>query len=258
MEVSGRIWINRNQASYLGRGRIELLEQVKLHGSILQAAKAMKMSYKAAWDSINTMNNLSPINLVERVSGGRGGGGTRVTEAGENAIRTFRECERVQERLFEVIGDSLEDWNLAIEKMRRISMKTSARNHFSGVVRRVKRGAVNAEVLLDIGGAEICAVITNASVGELGLDVGTNASAIIKANWVMLATGNLEKISARNCLKGVVSEITKGEVSAEVKLKVGDRNLVSVVTNDAVENLELEVGKEAWAIIKASNVLIGI
>jgi molybdopterin-binding protein len=67
------------------------------------------------------------------------------------------------------------------------------------------------------------------------------------------------KLSARNILKGKVVKVTKGAVNAEVILELpGGTQLVSIITNTSVENLGLKDGKEAYAIIKASNIMVGI
>jgi molybdopterin-binding protein len=67
------------------------------------------------------------------------------------------------------------------------------------------------------------------------------------------------KISARNILKGKVVNVTPGAVNSEVTIELpGGTRLVSIITNTSVENLGLSVGKEAYAIIKASNVIVGV
>ena len=66
------------------------------------------------------------------------------------------------------------------------------------------------------------------------------------------------KISARNQIKGVVLDIQAGAINSLVILKVGDASIKASVTNDAVEELGLKIGEEAYAIIKASNVMIGV
>jgi molybdopterin-binding protein len=67
------------------------------------------------------------------------------------------------------------------------------------------------------------------------------------------------KISARNILKGKVVKIVHGAVNSEVIIELpGGTRLVSIITNSSVENLGLAEGKEAYAIIKASNVMVGI
>ena len=66
------------------------------------------------------------------------------------------------------------------------------------------------------------------------------------------------KISARNVLAGTVQNVTKGAVNAEVTLTLGGgEKVVSIITNASVDRLELKNGKAAWAVIKASDVMIG-
>lgn len=91
MRVQGRFWIREQDKNFLGHGKVELLERIAQSGSISKAAKEMRMSYKAAWDSIDLMNNVANEPLVVRVTGGKGGGGTQITQKGLEAIRIFRE-----------------------------------------------------------------------------------------------------------------------------------------------------------------------
>lgn len=90
-KVKGSIWIEINNAAFIGAGRIMLLEGIKKHGSITLAAKSMKMSYRQAWELIDSMNKQSKKPLVETTSGGAGGGGTKITKQGEIAINLFRD-----------------------------------------------------------------------------------------------------------------------------------------------------------------------
>jgi molybdopterin-binding protein len=66
------------------------------------------------------------------------------------------------------------------------------------------------------------------------------------------------KVSARNVLKGRIVEVTKGATTAHVKIDVGGIVVTSSITNAAVDDLKLAVGKDAYAVIKASDVMIGI
>lgn len=65
------------------------------------------------------------------------------------------------------------------------------------------------------------------------------------------------RISARNRLKGKVTEVTKGATTAHVKIDVGGTVVTASITNQAVDELGLEVGDEAYAVIKASDVMVG-
>ncbi|MBP8221486.1 MAG: winged helix-turn-helix domain-containing protein, partial [Aeromonadaceae bacterium] len=76
--------------AFLGDTRIRLLEAIAIHGSISQAAKKVPLSYKAAWDAIDNMNNLAEQPLVLRSAGGRQGGGTQLTAYGKKVVALYR------------------------------------------------------------------------------------------------------------------------------------------------------------------------
>ena len=87
--LRGRIWIDGPEETFLGYGRIVLLERVREYGSITQAAKSMDMSYRHAWELVDSMNRQALGPLVEAATGGKGGGGARLTDDGEKAIKLF-------------------------------------------------------------------------------------------------------------------------------------------------------------------------
>ncbi|MEE4376022.1 MAG: TOBE domain-containing protein [Candidatus Competibacteraceae bacterium] len=140
-------------------------------------------------------------------------------------------------------------------------MKTSARNQFWGEVVQVQKGAVNAEVALSLtGGEQLTAVITNASVDELGLTAGSKACALIKASSVILtAAGDKIKTSARNQLCGQVARSGEGAVNGEVALQLASGlTLVAIVTNESIRSLGIKAGAEVCALIKASSILLAV
>nr|WP_314507055.1 TOBE domain-containing protein [uncultured Lachnoanaerobaculum sp.] len=136
-------------------------------------------------------------------------------------------------------------------------MKISARNQFKGIVTNINEGAVNAIVSIEANGEVISSTISLNAVKELGLKKGDAAYAIIKATEVMIAT-ELPKISARNKFHGVIKGIQSGSVNDIVTLETKLGVVSSTISKNAVEELELSVGKEAYAIIKATSVMVGI
>lgn len=66
------------------------------------------------------------------------------------------------------------------------------------------------------------------------------------------------KLSARNQLKGKIVDVKKGATSAHVRIDIGGQTLTASITNDSVDELRLEKGKTAYAIIKATSVLVGV
>lgn len=92
--LRGRFWIASEEGTFLGTGRVILLERIQEHGSISSAARSMKMSYRQAWQLVQSMNTHSDTPLVISSTGGKGGGGASLTETGERAIQLFREVEQ--------------------------------------------------------------------------------------------------------------------------------------------------------------------
>lgn len=88
-----RVWIDCEDGPFLGIGRIILLEKIREFGSITNAAKAMKMSYRQAWQLVNDMNERSNKPLVVKILGGRTGGRSELTETGELVIKEFYKLE---------------------------------------------------------------------------------------------------------------------------------------------------------------------
>jgi molybdate transport system regulatory protein len=93
-KIEVRLWIEEAEGPFLGIGKIWLLENIQKIDSITNAAKAMKTSYRQAWQLVQEMNQRAEIHLVEKLIGGKGGGGARLTEAGERAIAIFYEIEK--------------------------------------------------------------------------------------------------------------------------------------------------------------------
>ncbi|MGM3387155.1 TOBE domain-containing protein [Stutzerimonas stutzeri] len=260
LRIDGRLWFNRGEKGYLGGKRIELLEQIEATGSISQAAKAANLSYKAAWDAVDAMNNLSERPLVKRAAGGAGGGGTRLTDFGREMLHVWRRMQQEYERFLAQVSQGIEGFDDIDKLLKAIAMKTSARNQFRGRITRVEKGAVNGSLQLDIGdGQTITATLTHDSIDELQLAVGKTAIALIKASLVLLTPDPDTRISARNRLTGTISALVPGAVDCDVKLSLpGNRTLGAVITNESAEALGLAVGQPCTALIKASHVIIAV
>ncbi|MBF0126901.1 MAG: TOBE domain-containing protein [Magnetococcales bacterium] len=260
IELHGSVWMTVDGKNVGGSGRVELLESISALGSITKAAKTMKMSYKAAWDAINQMNNVAGEPLVERMVGGRGGGSTRLTPRGEQLVANFKLIAQEHQRFVDQLSHQAHGLEEDLRLIRRMSLKTSARNQFFGRVRSIRIGAVNAEVILDIGGhVEIVAIITNESVENLALEPGKEAYALVKAPWVILTTDDTLKTSARNRLCGTVVRCQKGAVNGEVVLELTPgKTIAAIVTNHSIQALGIEVGIRACALIKASHIILAV
>ncbi|KGC53280.1 TOBE domain-containing protein [Burkholderia pseudomallei] len=262
LALSGELWLHAGGQTLGGAARIALLAAIGETGSITRAAKAVGLSYKGAWDAIDTMNNLAGEPLVLRATGGKGGGGTTLTPRATALIAAFRAIEREHRRFIDAASAAVEGFEVNWKLIGRIGMKTSARNQLFGKVLAIKHGAVNDEVVLALPSEHtITAVVTHESVQELGLAPGVDACALVKASWVVLAVedGSPLRLSARNQLQGVVETVTRGAVNSEVLLALdGGMTLAAIVTNDSVDALGLAQGVSAVAAFKASSVILAV
>jgi len=93
LESKPRLRILMGAAVALGPGKADLLDAVEQAGSISAAARNMGMSYRRAWILIEALNRDFKEPLVETAAGGSGGGGARVTAAGQEALRRYRTME---------------------------------------------------------------------------------------------------------------------------------------------------------------------
>ncbi|MGL4673503.1 MAG: TOBE domain-containing protein [Wohlfahrtiimonas sp.] len=141
-------------------------------------------------------------------------------------------------------------------------MKTTARNQFSGTIEAIQSaGSGNDEIIIDIGcGLEIVAGITQGNTRRLDLTVGQEVIALIKASWIIVAVDSDDyEFSTRNQFQSTVIAIKAGETESEVCLKTDEGiKLIAIVTNEAIENMGLTVGKKAKALFKAPHVILGI
>ena len=261
LEIEGSVWVHKDDHKFLGGDRIRLLEKIAECGSITKAAKVVGISYKTAWDTINMMNNLADRPLVERMTGGKGGGGTYLTSEGKDVIRQFRIIQKEHRKFLANLSERVSDADNLYTFLRRIAMKVSARNVFAGKVASIKKGAVNAEVSLTIkGGAAVTAIVTNGAIDNLGLKEGLAAYAIIKASSIIIGTDLHDaRVSARNIFCGTIVKVIEGPVNTEVDLEIGGGNTISaIITHESSNRLELETGGHACALFKASSVILGV
>jgi molybdate transport system regulatory protein len=253
--LSASVTLERPGLPRVALARMALVEAVGELGSISAAARKVGLSYKGAWDAIQALNNLFDAPLIAAAPGGKAGGKARVTPRGEAALAAFR---RVQVEMDAALAKL--DRGLGADVFWSLGMKTSARNALRGRIARVTLGAVNTEVTLRLAdGLDIVAIVTAQSVEELGLVEGSPAIALIKSTFVILAKGENLRTSARNQIMGVVAAREDGAVNSEIRLDIGaGKTLVATVTLESAQTLELAVGDQVTALVKAPHVILAV
>lgn len=259
----GKLSVDTEFGAFLGDTRIRLLEAIDRYGSISQAAKAVPLSYKAAWAAVDAMNNVAEESLVVRSTGGRHGGGTLVTPYGRRLVAMYRAVEQEYQAALDRLADRLgengaSDVRQFQSMLRRMSVKTSARNQFTGPVCAMNDSPAGFEVRLRLDEInELTAIITRESAENLGLRIGMEVHAFVKATAVVLSNELGARTTLYNRLWGTVDRILQGPLNAEVSVGLsGGRAITAVVSQDSLNELRLEVGKSCYALIEATGVTL--
>lgn len=263
-KYQGRLQLYTELGSFLSDQRIKLLEAIAIHGSLNAAAKAIPISYKAAWEALDSMNNLSEQPLVVRATGGRNGGGTTLTPYAKQLITLFKamesEYQHTLTRMQHYLDTpSLDDEEVDFHKlMQLVNFKSSARNQLAGKVVTVTTGAVNVIVELKVGEhLNITATITKASAEALNIEFGSELLALIKSTQVTLQKGSGLRTSANNQLDGVIRDIKVGAVCSEVSVELaGQKSLGVSISQESMLAMDLQAGDQVKACFNASAVIL--
>ncbi len=140
-------------------------------------------------------------------------------------------------------------------------MQVSARNKFWGKVSAIHPGGVHDEIELQLDSGEtVVATITKASTQRLGLTVGKEACAIIKASLLILTEETDDiLLSTRNQFTGRVVKFTRGFVNGDVTLELpGGSEITAIISLDGVNRLKIKQGQTLTAMVKASNVVLAV
>jgi molybdate transport system regulatory protein len=139
--------------------------------------------------------------------------------------------------------------------------KTSARNSFYGKIQALQHGDIQSRVeIMAVGGYRITTVITNDSLGQLGLKEGMLITAEVKAPWVILEKSDEEpRCTAENRFKGIIVRVNRGAVNTEYVVLLSDgTELCSIVTSESSRRLDLKKGDSVWAVFNCFSVVLHI
>lgn len=180
--------IKLHDSLFVDPKRIKLLKAINEYGSISQAAKSAKVSYKSAWDHLEAMNALSPKPLLARNTGGKNGGGTQLTPYAERLLQLYDLLEQTQQKAFAILQDENIPLDSLLSASAKFAPQSSARNQLFGRVKTIKFLEKSCEV--SVGFADfsetLTACITLQSAERLNLAVGKEVMLMIKAPWVKL------------------------------------------------------------------------
>ncbi|MEZ1318525.1 TOBE domain-containing protein [Pseudomonas fluorescens] len=235
--------------------RIALLQHIAEQGSITRAAKSAGLSYKAAWDAIDELNNLAQKPLVERSVGGKGGGGARLSSEGERVLRLYQKLQALQAQVLEAAEEASD-----LDLLGRLMLRTSARNQLHGKVGAIEAQGRNDLIRLELAeGLILDAQITHSSTLRLALEPGSEVVALIKAGWLDVLPIESAATPGHNDLTGIIEEVLAAEDGpSEVRITLPNgQTLCALAEPRDLQSRGLSVGRAVRVQFAASNVLLG-
>ncbi|CAN5413449.1 TOBE domain-containing protein [soil metagenome] len=206
--------------------RIEILRLTGACGSISQAARDAGVSYKAAWQAIDTLTNLAGVALVERAVGGSGGGGASLTPAGLQLLDAAEQVEAARRKVLAGLqGGATTAGRSGALGVAQLSIRTSMRNQLPCVVARLEGSGQIVRVTLQVAeGVALVSRITRESAELLGLHEGLPVLALCKATAVKAERAPVtasKRATGINLLQGRANRISRGDTGDEIALEIG-------------------------------------
>lgn len=237
--------------------RLEVLRRVAETGSISQAARDAGISYKAAWQAVDTLSNLSGQTLVDRTVGGSGGGGARVTPQGLQLLALADELAKAREAVLARFAGGAGALPLGL------GLRTSMRNQLRCRVEGMEPARLadpTVQVRLRTQGqALLTSSVTRESVDLLGLIAGLEVLVLCKATAVRIGRGDPPEADGQCVLHGRIARLAHGEGQrlgrSEVVLTLDDGGQW---VGFAEHPFGGRKGQRAWAAMAPSALVIGL
>lgn len=199
--------------------RIDILRRIGQVGSISEAARGAGVSYKAAWQAIETLTNLSGALLVEKVVGGAGGGGAQLTKTGQRLLEASDLLNAAKNDVIAKLNTTAEASG-ALPGLASLSPRTSMRNQLPCKIKTLAKSGPSLRVELELAdGGSIFSRITRESAQLLGLHRGQHVLALFKATAVQVAR-QASPQEGFNMLAGIVTRAPSSSSGGEAGLSL--------------------------------------
>lgn len=258
MELSSALTLEMLGQPFLLEKRISLLHAIEEQGSISKAAKSVPMSYKSAWEAVDTMNSLSSEPIVCRETGGKDGGGTTITTYGRQLLDNYAVLKREHTHFLKRLSELTDIQSGPFKTIERLSLQISARNQMRAKVILVESENLNAKIHLELkSGQSLVSVITKEAVENLHIEKDQYVTVIFKSSAVLFSEERDEKLE-ENRLEGIVEKIDTDPENAKVLIDLGSHDkIVSVISQEILDNIKLKSGNPVRISIKANNIMLG-
>lgn len=233
-----------------------MLQEIAKCGSINQAAKNVKVSYKSAWDHLQAMNELSPKPLMERNIGGKNGGGTQLTPYAYRLLQLYDLLSQTQQKAFEILQDESISLTSQLNATAHFSLQSSARNQFFGKIKTLTPQNAQMIVGIDIPGLSqlIYASITEASALRLQCALNKDIMLMFKAPWLELYPELPQNRPRTNYFKGQISTMRAQAHSQEISVQLAEHIHFCALVNNAKNEFQLQ--QSIWAYINPEAIIL--
>lgn len=258
MELNILLTLQTQGRDFINPKRIRLLQQICEQGSISRGAKAAGVSYKFAWDAVAEMNALAGRPLVSRETGGKGGGGARLTPYGERLLKIYGLLNQIEEMAVAAVQDERVSLDSLLSVVSHLGLQTSARNQLFGRVERLYPEDMSHKVSVRLdNGDRVQADITERSARRLRLEIGKEVLALVKAPWVQLEPAGAGGKGEDNRLDGILVGIDTGVEFDEYRVELaGAEPLCALVTKAQSAQLNLAAGERVQASFAPDQVIL--
>lgn len=269
MELEAQLILTSDSRMFANPRRMQLLAKIAEAGSISQAAKLAGISYKAAWDAVDDLNSRADKPLIERVVGGKGGGGARLTPMGERLLKLYSLLAEIQDRALYALQDESVPLDSLLGAISQFSAQSSARNQYLAKVISVQQQNLNDLICVELEqGLQLYAEVTRSSSSRLDLLPGREVIVMIKAPAVSVkfpvppssTIVELEQQvsdSVFNRLPGVVSSYRCEAGNSEIVLQLCEGiEICAVLDSSFMQEVAVVEGQAMIAEIDPAQVLL--
>lgn len=245
--------LNINQQLFTDPRRIDLLRAIEQSGSLSQAAKQIGISYKTAWDAINEINQLAPKPFLITATGGKNGGGTKLSAYAVRFIQLYDLLTQLQYKAFNILNDDNIPLDDILKITAKLSLQTSARNQIYGSVSSIEATHIAGlvKVKLNDNQTELKAYITQQSIERLKLNIDKTVLLLIKAPLIELNNKNENQLIVK-----VEKIVTDGQLSEiSFSLPSGIMLYANKATNE-VNQLKLIEGQLTTISIHPQHIIV--
>lgn len=239
----------------------KLLAAIEQEGSLIGGARLAGLSYKGAWDMLEKAGMYSPRALIERNPGGGHDRGTRLTEAGQALLALYLDCAGEFEGLLGRLNHRIGESPLALQWLRGLHLRSSARNQWSGTIVSVNVGSVAVWANVQLHQGTLLSVrLTRTSSDTLDLQHGDSVLVLLKSSQVMLAAATAATAcSETNCFEGALLAVTRAEGSPEVEVAIrldGGERVMATLSRDEFDALKVTVGARLSVLLDSDALIL--